>query len=741
MKRILHFAVRTASEPAFFTLAVFLLLAAAFGGWAEALCVLLSAALMLADRARMAAAAESYYISACRTAYGAEGDLLPSVLTPSAASASSFLAKASAVSLSVCLIFAIRAFAGGMSTREVFSGMLAAAAVSVSAVSASHRVFFGRIISERFSKLAGEESGLGPVVADPSVAEKLASADGVLILDPSLIYDTTAEVRAVWSSGSLYSGMALSESGMRGAAECGLVMYAIAQNAPQGSVRPSHEEAFLSFGEKVVGDFSSILRSASYAKPVFGSPAAGDVTVKIRYAGGQIDSEVRLRSCSRAAVSACGYYRLHNGAAAQLGREQLDSALSAFDSMTEAGLVPYVFVSVPNAAQGSDPSVFPRGKILECVTAVGGDFPEDNPAVVSALSDFGTEPLLILPSSGRAAMRFAADSGICEPGTGDAEFCTPEELTADGGIGEAELSTKRVFRGFSRDDCVRLIRRFKREGKNTAAVIKREGDLPLLAEAVCAVGVAGSADAEARRSLPAFVRPASSEDGSGGLSSFFSLAAESVSVCGRVSSFRSVSIAFGVMMLVAVLSCALTGDAALSPSAPAVLLVSEAVLAISASVLASDRMITPGRSAVPDESPLRAILYSAGLGLLTAAAVEVFGFVFFGEDQLSRLAYMTCSSLFSGLAITAAVRFRVRKKQGITGINFRFLALSLAAVSAAALALLIPLPDSLAAVFGRAASVPICLAASLAPAAVPFVYLGAGMLIASQQPRERFGEQ
>ncbi|MBP5269814.1 MAG: hypothetical protein ILO42_02520, partial [Clostridia bacterium] len=533
-------AVRTAADPAYLLLCVFIILLSLFGGAAEALFCLAASLIVLADRARLYGGAEDYFLSV--GAGAAEGGSVK-ILTPYASSASSFLGKVSVLSLAVSLPLIIRALSGGIPVKEMFSGLLAAMALPTVALSRSHGAFFASVISRRLGKLAEEKSETGPLVTDPSAAEKFASADCLVILDPSLIYDVTAEVRTVFSGGTVYSGMSLGESAMRGAAEAAIVMTALASSRPGGVLKRSHEAAFDRFCEFLLGANPRIHQGSVFSRPVYDVPAEGDISVRISYAGGQIDSESRFRSGSRRAVSACQFIRLHNGGTAPLTQESLEEALSAFDSMSESGLTPYVLISSPAASADVDPSIFPHGRILECIIGVGGAFPEDNAQAASALTDFGLSPLLVLPSDNPSAVRFARESGLCDPDPGSDDFCVPSELTSDGGLGSGELEKKRVFRGFSREDCLNLLRRLKREGKKSAAVIKRQSDLPLTSETVCSAGVYGSADAAVSGSVGCFVSRAST-DGTGGLGSVFSLISESVSLCGCVRALFAFFIAF-----------------------------------------------------------------------------------------------------------------------------------------------------------------------------------------------------
>lgn len=735
MKRILYFASRTISDPAFLALALFAVLKAVFGGWIEALAALLCTAILVLDRAWLTSGTESYFLSAARTAYGDAGLSRFGKLPGSAAKAVSFLARASALLLALCVPFIAWGLGGGMNIGDVLSGLLCVAAVCTAAVSPTLKAFFGSVLSSRLNRLSSRDGGEGPLVTDPEAVEPLARADALMILDPSLIYDVTAEVRSVWASGTLYSGMSLAESALHGSAESALVMTAVSAARP-GKGGSTHDDAMLRFCTVQLGDNPRLFTNSSFSRPAFDTPSPGDVAVTIKYSGGRIESETRLRSSSRGAVSACGYMRTHSGGTAEFRKEQLESALDAFDSMTQAGLTPYVFVSSPSVQSGEDSRVHPRGRILECILAVGGAFPEDNAAACSALSDFGVEPLLIIPSDSPSAARFARESGISDLSTGDADFCRPEELTANGGISGAELEKKHIFRGFSREDCARLIRRLGRDGRETAAVIKRQSDLSLLTSATAALGVAGSADAETARSLTAFVRPASASAGPGGLPAVFSLITESYSALCRMNSLFRTLCAFGVMTALTVVFSAVTGNPSLSPSAPALILAAEAVMRVSSGTLIRDRMI-PREKETGEKGIARALIGSAGSGLLTAAAVELCAFLFFRDDPFSCLAFMTPACVFSGLAFCAAERLRVRRTRGITGFNIFFAAACVLSVLLCAALLAIPAPGWLSAVFGSCQNPLTALAAALIPAAVPFFYLGAGILIGKQTERAR----
>ena len=734
-KRILYFASRTISDPAFLAFALFAVLQAVFGGWIEALAAVLCTAIIVLDRAWLASGTESYFLSAALTAYGDDSASRSGKLPVSAARAVSFLARASAILLALCIPFIVRGLGGGMKVGEVLSGLLCAAAVCTAAVSPTLRAFFGQILSSRLNRLSSRDGGEGPIVTDPESVEPLARADALMILDPSLIYDVTAEVRSVWASGTLYSGMSLAESALHGAAETALVMTALASVRP-GKGSGTHEDAMLRFCTVQLGENPNIHTGSSFGRPAFDAPSPGDISVTIRYHGGRFDSETRLRSGSRGAVRSCTHLRTHSGGTAELGREQLESALDAFDSMALAGLTPYVFVSSPAVRAGEDGGVSPRVRILECIIAVGGAFPEDNAAACSALSDFGVEPLLILPSDSPSAARFARESGISDLSTGDSDFCTPDELTANGGIGGAELEKKHIFRGFSREDCARLIRRLGRNGRSTAAVIKRPSDLSLLPGASVGVGVAGSADHETSRSLTAFVRPASAQTGTGGLPAVFSLVTESLSVLCRMNSLFRVLCAFGTMAALTVVFSAVTGNTSLAPSAPALILVAEAVLRVCSGTLIRDKMILPGKDA-GEKGIAGAVIRSSGAGLLTAAAAELCAFIFFRDEPGAALAFMTPACLFSGLAFCAVERLRVRRSHGITGFNAFFAAACALSFLICAGLLAIPAAGRLSAVFGSCGQPLKALAAALIPAAVPFIYLGAGILIGRQTERTR----
>ncbi len=714
-------AARIAADPAYLLLCFFIILLAVFGGAVEALCCLCASLLVLADRARLSGTAEDYFLSAADRV---------KTLTPYAQSASSFLGKVSVLSLAISLPLIIRALSGGFPVKDMFSGLLTVAALSTVAVSRSHGALFASVISGRLGRLAKEKSDTGPLVTDPAAAEKLASADCLMILDPSLIYDVTAEVRTVFSGGTVYSGMALGESAMRGASETAIVMTALASSRPGGVLKRSHEDAFDRFCEFQLGANPRIHQGSRFSRPVYDVPAEGDISVRISYAGGQIDSESRFRSCSRRAVSACQFIRLHNGGTSPMTPESLAVALSAFDSMSESGLTPYVLISSPSASEDGDSSLFPNGRILECIVGIGGAFPEDNAQAASALTDFGLTPLLVLPSDSQSAARFARESGLCDPDPGADDFCAASELTSDGGLGSGELEKKRVFRGFSREDCLNLLRRLKREGKNSAAVIKRQSDLPLTSETVCSAGVYGSADAAVSESVGCFVSRAST-DGTGGLGSVFSLISESVSLCGCVRALFAFFIAFGAMILTEVLASAVAGELSLCPSAPVLMILSEAILLIAVSSFSEDKVVPPGRESASGNR--RNLLFCLAAGLLTAAAAELAGQLAFGEDRPARLAYITPATVFSGISMIFALRTGLRKKRGNTGINPLLIIYSTLAVAVCVGFVFLPLPDTLASFAGRAVSPLICLLVSLIPAAVPFICLLAFVLLTREE--------
>ncbi len=620
----------------------------------------------------------------------------------------------------------------GNTLAQVCASVAAVMTPAFAAFSRTHAVYLDLIASDGAVSLCEKDGGEGAVLSDSSAIENFAAADTVMILDPFAVYDRTPEVREVWFGKSVYRGYSLDESGMRIPAERSAVLanVAAAFSDRLRQSRPGHDDAMIRFAEKQLGDLSEVMSSASGCVPLPDTPYDGDVSIRFIFDGAGIKSETLTRSASFAAARSADLYRTPNGRWELFDDAARKSALDAWKSAEASGLFPYCIISSAVPSDIAEEGEFPEGRVLECILAIGGVFPENNRQILPVFEDYGITPLLLMPRDSLQSRRFALDSGLCGDGSGEDDLCFAGK-TGDGDFPEDDsVLRKKAFIGFSREEGQKLLRRFKKSGRNVSLVVRRASDLALLSESGSAAGVAGSAEPDAAAVLPAFVSSASGERPEGGLAAVFSLLSESAVIMSKMRSFALFAFCFGLFVTVCT-ATSVCGFEGAAPFPAMTLLVCEAVLAVCALTFSSDRMIlrTKSASEMPRAEFLSRIVYRAGLALLTAVAVEVCGFTFFRADPGSRLSFVTPAVLFAGLSMIASERLEGRRRYGISGFNLRFVVGTLLSAAVFAGLVFLPVPAVAEPFLGNTSRPLIVLAVSLIPSAVPFIYSGVAALI------------
>jgi hypothetical protein len=491
----------------------------------------------------------------------------------------------------------------------------------------------------------------------PSLADDIRRADTVIMLDRSVVGDLNSEVRSVFFDSKDYSGELVGSGDLTPFSEKALLLRAVHMT---GGSADETDAAFDSFATMQKTDRDFILRDVSAIKPRIGYPGDGDVSASVTYKGELPETFLLTRTFSRDVVRHCRFFRRYDGSLGSCDLAFSDRMAKWLD-VTDGRCLTPVFVT----ACRSDSDIL----ILEGAAAVGGTFPDFNSEVVSAMSEIGLRPVLVLPDDSPASVTAARMCGIAADAS---EIAVAAEYRRTGRELADGFDKIRVFTGFGASGTEKILSMLKEKSTGIISVVSDAGALRSLKAGTVTLA-SGGAPGSVNIACAGCVCPASEHSPSSGVASVFSLCLSAVNSSLKISLLRTLMLFRAVFLISLVLLPLVTGNYYLVPGAFALCACTVFSTASFVFGTAADRFLPASLASLPDPSDrrtgLRSDLLTGAMAFLSAIAVTVTGALASSGGREDLPAFVMFAPVFVLVAAQTGFRAERRRSCGLSGIN------------------------------------------------------------------------